>query len=134
MHFEKYKFSNFIEKTSIIWNNEFLCFHFTSFRYVLKNSIWPISHDRHHSYDEPYESYDMIHMMWSILNVEPKNHKILFYLGLLLSYTECVTLDELFKRAAKMQSKSKRWGTDDNSDFLGAFSAKKILNHGPWIS
>ena len=66
--------------------------------------------------------------------MKPKNHEILFDLGVLLSYTECVTLDELFKRAGKMQSKSKRWGTEDNSDFLGSFFAMNFLHRGPWIS
>ena len=128
MHFEKYKFSKFIQCSSkIFWNNEFLRFHYNSFRYILENSQWPISHDRHHSYDGPFDPYDVVHIKY-----RTENHDNKFYSGLLLSYTECVTLDELFKRAAKMQSKSKRWGNDDNSDFLGSFSDMivNIMVHG----
>ena len=149
MHFEKYKFSNFIQKTSKI--SEIMNFFvFISIHLGMistrfdKTSIWIIWYD-------PSQMIAMNHMIWTIWygqydgplygpyhwwsksNV-PENHEILFYLGLLLSYTECVTFDELFKRAAKMQSKSKRWGNDDNSDFLGLFSDIYFLNHGPWIS
>ena len=42
--------------------------------------------------------------------------------GLLLSLTESVPIDDPFKTAAKLQPKSKRWGADDSSDFLGPFS------------